>query len=90
MGFVALVNDRREAGEWLFPEVQGHRPTDRPATRFTRLFTAYPRRVGTYAAGRDCHALRTTFDVATARARVPLSVRKWLMGHRIHDINEEH
>ncbi|MFW5680574.1 MAG: site-specific integrase [Pseudomonadota bacterium] len=90
MGFVAWVNERREAGEWLFPDVQGHRATDRPATRFTRLFTAYRRRVGTYAAGRDCHALRTTFNVAMARARVPLSLRKRLMGHRIHDINEEH
>ncbi|MFP4362090.1 MAG: site-specific integrase, partial [Alphaproteobacteria bacterium] len=89
LGFIDWVQAKREAGPWLFDDCHGFAAADDMVRRFTRRFTNYRKRIGTYAVGRDAHALRTTFNTGLARAGVELVVRKRLMGHKLADLTED-
>ena len=80
---------KREEGPWLFDDCHGFDADDDIVRRFTRKFTNYRKRIGSYAVGRDAHALRTTFNTGLARAGVELVVRKRLMGHKLADLTED-
>lgn len=91
LGFLELVRMRQDQGEMrLFPHIKRHEQRKTFSANFTKEFGNYRRKEKIYDPQRDFHALRTTFNVELIKKRVDTTVRKYLMGHAINDVNWEH
>lgn len=88
LGFLELVKrQRRLQKKRIFAKVNRGKTKKLSFTStYTKKFTYYRKSRGLYEARRDHHALRTTFNTACVKRKMPDTARRYLMGHQNPDV----
>lgn len=83
LGFLALVNDRRETqSERVFPELKADK-YGYYSHGFSKFFSQYLEGVGAKTAKTSFHSLRHTFEDACREAAIPRDEMDTLQGHSV-------
>ena len=91
LGFMRLVNLRKQQGEpRLFPWVQRSGSKETFTENFSKTFTRFRKDHGLYAANRDFHSFRTTFNHLLIGSSCADSRRRYMMGHVERDVGIVH
>lgn len=90
LGLLDLLELRRREGEiWLFPELELDPHRKKLSTFFSEEFTKFRRNNRLYEKLRDFHSFRKGVNTKMRDAKVPLEIRKALLGHAENEVNNE-